>query len=154
MTAQTLQALETAIRASWSAETAWTPSVWSASAPAAGQCWSTAYVIRSFLGGQIVHAEVLPHTAPKQHHAWNRFADGRDVDLTREQFEPDQLFQECSLPEPLIMSVAGAQAKLLLHRVSLLLRPALEAADPAATNPSRTSAQAHPGAVAHGRREV
>jgi hypothetical protein len=123
----TFQALEAAIRASWSAETAWTPSAWSASAPAAGQCWSTAYVIRRFFGGQIVHAEVLPRTAPRQHHAWNRFADGRNIDLTREQFKADQQFQECSLPEPLIMSVAGAQAELLLRRVSLLLPLVVEA---------------------------
>lgn len=106
-----------ALRACWSAETAWSPATWSADLPAAGQCWSSAYVVRAMLGGEIVHAEVLPESAPRLWHAWNRLADGREVDLTREQFPPDQRFRIAGFPEGVIQAVAGPQAALLLARV-------------------------------------
>ena len=120
----TLESLEATIRACWRADTAWTPEAWNPATPAAGQCWSTAYVLRHLLGGEIVHAELLPHTEPKQRHAWNRFRNGFELDLTREQFPPGQRFRECSLPGDLLMSVAGQQARRLLARVLAALAPA------------------------------
>ncbi|WP_439898070.1 YunG family protein [Aquabacterium humicola] len=112
-----LQQLEQIIRAEWCAETAWSPPAWNRSAPAAGQCYSTAFVIKSLLGGEIVHAEVLPNTQPKQRHAWNRLDSGTEIDLTSEQFPIGQQFLPCELPEELVWSVAGKQASLLLERV-------------------------------------
>jgi len=117
-----LPVVERIIRASWSHETAWDPSSWSPEIPESGQCWSTAYVIRAIFGGEIVHAEVLPSKVPKEHHAWNRLPDATTVDLTRAQFGPAQQFRECTLPESLIMSVAGVQAQCLLGRVEAGLR--------------------------------
>src|SRR5260221_1785765 len=82
--------VESAIRASWSAETSHSPREWSNENPCAGQCWTTAYVVRHFLGGEIVVAEVEPRSSPVQRHAWNRLPGGAEVDLTREQFGPRQ----------------------------------------------------------------
>jgi hypothetical protein len=113
----TLLKLEQVIRSQWCADTAWTPAAWRSDNPAAGQCFSTTYVIRSLLGGRIVHAEVFPNTQPKQRHAWNRFENGFEVDLTREQFPDDQQFVPCELPEDVVWAVGGKQAELLLARV-------------------------------------
>lgn len=117
-----LSTLEQIVRGEWCAETAWTPSEWSSAKPAAGQCFSTSYVIKSLLGGEIVHAEILPHAQPKQRHSWNRFADGLEIDLTREQLSPEQGLLPCELPEDLVWSFGGKQAELLLQRVLLRLQ--------------------------------
>jgi hypothetical protein len=109
--------LERIVREEWCAETAWTPELWSPERPAAGQCFSTAYVVQSVLGGEVIHAEVLPHTQPKQRHGWNRLPSGLEIDLTREQFPEGQQFAECVLPEGLVMECGGRQAQLLLERV-------------------------------------
>ena len=109
--------LERVIREEWCAQTAWSPECWLTENPAAGQCFSTAYVLKFVLGGEVVHAEVLPHTQPKQRHAWNRLPSGLDVDLTREQFPQGQQFAECVLPEQLVWEHGGRQAQLLLERV-------------------------------------
>jgi hypothetical protein len=101
--------------------TAWAPEVWHRSHPSAGQCWSSSYVLRSLLGGEIIVAEVVPTTVPKQRHSWNRFPSGLEVDLTREQYSPEQRFSECVVPESLVHSVAGKQAELLLARVQATL---------------------------------
>lgn len=117
----TLAELATAIRSSWSAETAHSPSAWSVDRPSAGQCWTSAFVIRHYFGGEIVLAEVLPHMDPVQRHAWNRFSDGSEFDLTRDQFPPDQAFRECAIPEAVVRSVSGPQAERLLRRVQSLI---------------------------------
>jgi hypothetical protein len=117
----TLGQLEVAIRASWSAETAHSPGQWSSANPSAGQCWTTAYVVRHFLGGQIAIAEILPHTLPIQRHAWNRLSSGAEVDLTRSQFPANQEFRPCQVDEAAIESVSLAQAQCLLKRVSEML---------------------------------
>lgn len=117
-----LSELEQIVRSEWCAETAWIPSQWSPGIPAAGQCFSTAYVIKTLFGGEIVHAEILPHAQPKQRHSWNRLSDGSEVDLTREQLSAEQTLLPCELPEELVWSCGGKQAELLLQRVLLRLR--------------------------------
>jgi hypothetical protein len=116
--------LEKLIRNEWSAETAWTPEAWNAANPAAGQCFSTSFVLKSILGGEIVHAEILPHTQPKQRHAWVRLPNGIELDLTADQFPPGQQFRPCELPPDLVWSFGGKQAEVLLARVESKLPPA------------------------------
>ena len=117
MLAADLATLEAALRACWCAETAHSPEAWSAENPAAGQCWTSAFVIRHFLGGEIVLAELAPRTDPIQRHAWNRLPDGTEIDLTRGQFPESQEFRLCEVPEEIIVQVSGRQAQLLLERV-------------------------------------
>src|ERR1700722_2259411 len=92
----TLEALQAAIRASWSLETCdptdaaeWTPAN-----PSRGQCAVTALVVHDLFGGQLLEAEVHFHDGSRQgFHYWNRLA-GVDVDLTREQFTSHEIVQE------------------------------------------------------------
>lgn len=56
-------------------------------------------------------------TDPQEHHSWNRFPSGFEVDLTRDQFpEPPELL-ECEIPEAMLVELFGAQAGLLRSRV-------------------------------------
>jgi hypothetical protein len=119
-----LAELESSIRACWSAETSHDPATWSASNPSAGQCWTTAYVVRHFFGGDIVLAEVLPLASPVERHAWNKLPCGSVVDMTKDQFPPRQAFQECEVPEQRLVAASGKQAELLLRRVKDLVEPA------------------------------
>ena len=91
----TLAAVEAAIRASWSLETCDPIDVdnWSPANPSRGQCAATALVVRELLGGLLLEAEV--HFTSGDHqgfHYWNRLP-GLDLDLTADQFNPDEVVQ-------------------------------------------------------------
>lgn len=93
----TLDAVTAALAASWSAETSdpadreqWTPAN-----PSRGQCGVSALVVHDLLGGELVVAEVLwPDGTQQGHHYWNRLPDGREVDLTRQQFDAGEQVQD------------------------------------------------------------
>jgi hypothetical protein len=93
----TLQAVAAAVRASWGPEVCEDPAdlpLWSPANPARGQCGPTALVVNDLLGGELCVAEVrLRDGSQRGFHWWNRL-DGVDVDLTLEQFGPDELVQE------------------------------------------------------------
>ncbi len=62
--------------------------------PARGQCGATALVLHDLFGGDLLLAEVLRPDGSRQGvHWWNRLPDGREVDLTREQFAPTEVVQ-------------------------------------------------------------
>jgi hypothetical protein len=84
--AVTLSQLESAIRASWSAETSDRPDSWTSDNPAFQQCDVTARVVRDYLGGEILVAGVVLDGQRVDRHAWNRLPSGLVIDLTREQF--------------------------------------------------------------------
>jgi hypothetical protein len=121
MRSVSLDQLESVIRDSWGAETSHSPSTWSKESPAAGQCWTTAYVLRHYLGGEILIAEIEPRSNPVQRHAWNRLPSGAEVDLTREQLLEGQTLRLCDVPESIIAAVSLKQAECLLGRVDALL---------------------------------
>lgn len=50
----------------------------------------TALVVQDILGGDLILAEVHVGGVQIGHHYWNRLADGSDVDLTSDQFRPDE----------------------------------------------------------------
>jgi 8-oxo-dGTP pyrophosphatase MutT (NUDIX family) len=85
----TVTAFEDAIRAAW---TRWTSDPvdqpgWSDANPASGQCATTALVVQDRLGGALLMADVHEADGSRQGvHYWNRLPDGRELDLTREQF--------------------------------------------------------------------
>lgn len=64
---------------------------WHPGNPSRGQCGATALVVREILGGDLVLGRVLAGGRPAGHHYWNRLADGSEVDLTRDQFSPDEV---------------------------------------------------------------
>jgi hypothetical protein len=119
----TLHALEVAIRTSWGPDVCDDPADVprrSPANPARGQCGATALVVNDLLGGDLCVAEVLLTDGTQQgFHWWNRLA-GLDVDLTREQFGPDERVQAPRVlarpPGPL----KRAEAQYLLLRTRVL----------------------------------
>lgn len=96
----TLEALEAAIRDSWSIESCdpTDVAVWTPDNPARGQCAVTALVVHDLLGGELLEAEVRnPDGSRQGFHYWNRLA-GLDVDLTLSQFRDGEVVQE---PHPI-----------------------------------------------------
>lgn len=63
---------------------------WSPENPARDQCGMTALVVQDVLGGELVLAEVHVNGVQIGHHYWNRLPDGSDVDLTSDQFLPEE----------------------------------------------------------------
>ena len=63
---------------------------WSRENPSRDQCGMTALVVQDILGGDLVLAEVHVDGAQIGHHYWNRLPDGTDVDLTADQFRPEE----------------------------------------------------------------
>ena len=118
----TLRDLEAAVRASWGPDVCDDPADlprWSAANPARGQCGPTALVVNDLLGGDLCVAEVRLRDGTQQgFHWWNRLA-GVDIDLTRDQFGPDELVQEPRvLPRPPGPLTRGeAEYRLLRSRV-------------------------------------
>ena len=92
MTPLLLADIERAIRGSWSAETC-TPqfrSRWTEDNPARDQCGVTAMVLNDLLGGELIRGEVHVNGEQVDFHWWNRLGMGVEVDLTREQFGPEE----------------------------------------------------------------
>jgi hypothetical protein len=114
--------VERAIRASWGVDSCDDHDVadWSTANPARGQCTATAFVVQDLLGGELLSAEVLNADGSRQGwHYWNRLPDGREVDLTREQFTPDETIQAPTVMPRLTDEPApgGAQYRTLSARV-------------------------------------
>ena len=100
----TLDEVTVALRASWCRETCDPGDVadWTPANPARGQCGPTALVLHDLFGGDLLLAEVLlPDGSRQGVHWWNRLPDGREVDLTREQFSSHEVVQQPSVvPRP------------------------------------------------------
>ncbi len=85
--------IEQAVRSSWSAETC-TPEYrdrWSPDNPARDQCGVTAMVLNDLLGGELIRGEVHVDGVRTDFHWWNRLGMGVEIDLTREQFAPEEI---------------------------------------------------------------
>ncbi|MGW6536528.1 YunG family protein [Streptomyces sp. NPDC055051] len=92
MTPLLLSDIERAVRSSWSAETC-TPeyrSRWTGDNPARDQCGVTAMVVNDLLGGELLRGEVHVDGERVDYHWWNRLGMGVEIDLTREQFGPEE----------------------------------------------------------------
>ncbi|MFJ8544998.1 hypothetical protein ACIRFH_23780 [Streptomyces sp. NPDC093586] len=87
----TLSDIEKALRSGWGADTCAPEDVggWRPDNPARGQCGVTALIVNDLLGGELVRGEVRVEGELADYHWWNRFA-GVEVDLTREQFGPEE----------------------------------------------------------------
>jgi hypothetical protein len=92
----TLEEIEGAIRASWSRETCWPEDRqrWHAGNPARGQCGVTALVVQDLLGGELIMGTVWVGEEQHGYHWWNRFGGSLEVDLTLEQFDPDEIVRD------------------------------------------------------------
>ncbi len=116
--AVTLADLEGAIRASWSQETSADPDEWTVENPSRGQCDATAVVLRSYLGGEILVADIVCDGRRIERHAWNRLPSGLTVDLTRDQLAAGQELGSPSVQEPMLLGNAQERHALLAKHVA------------------------------------
>jgi ADP-ribose pyrophosphatase YjhB (NUDIX family) len=116
--------LEQAIREAWCL---WTSDPvdqpgWTAANPASGQCASTALVVQDRLGGEMLIADVHEADGSRQGvHYWNRLPDGRELDLTREQFRNGEVVgppQNVKRPADVTRGRLAGHYHLLAHRVA------------------------------------
>jgi hypothetical protein len=79
-------------RSAWGPDTCYPDSreEWTPRNPSRDQCGMTALVVQDVLGGDLVLAEVHVDGVKVGHHYWNRLPDGSDVDLTGDQFLPQE----------------------------------------------------------------
>ena len=91
----TERALAEALREVWAADTCSPDDVaragWSSANPAWGHCDITALIVNDVFGGDLMVGDVHLACVQQGHHWWNRLPDGRELDLTREQFRLGQL---------------------------------------------------------------
>jgi hypothetical protein len=113
----TLSALETAIRASWAAETSCDAAGWTPENPAYQQCDVTARVVHDYLGGDVLVCGVIRHGVRVDRHAWNRLPSGLEIDLTREQFVSGEQFEEPSVVEAYIGDTVESRYEVFAARV-------------------------------------
>ena len=122
--------LEHAIRAGWCR---WTSDPvdqpgWTDANPASGQCASTALVVQDRLGGELLIAEVHEADGSRQGvHYRNRLPDGRELDLTREQFQRGEVVGEpetIERPADVTRGRLAGQYHLLAARVARHGEPA------------------------------
>ncbi len=115
--------LERAVRAAWCL---WTSDPvdqpgWTDANPASGQCASTALVVQDRLGGVLLMAEVHEADGSRQGvHYWNRLPDGRELDLTREQFRQGEVVGPARVverPPDVTRGRLAGHYHLLAHRV-------------------------------------
>jgi hypothetical protein len=109
----TLAEIEAALRSSWARDTSDDPDEWTPQNPSRGQCAVTSHVIRELLGGEILVAPVKPSI--NEHHCWNRLPSGEEIDLTDDQFRPEQQILEPWVGEPTPDTLP--RCELLLGRV-------------------------------------
>jgi hypothetical protein len=119
--AVTLTELEAAVRAAWSRDTSADAGEWTAENPSRGQCDATAVVLREYLGGEILVADVLRDGRRLERHAWNRLPSGLTLDLTRDQFRAGEELGAPAPGEPLLIGNARERHTLLAERVAAAL---------------------------------
>lgn len=121
-----LSDVERAIRAGWGADTrpADAKTDWNPANPARGQCLATVLVVHDLLGGELLRGEVLVDGERVDHHWWNRLGAGVEVDLTREQFRPEEHVTEgVVIPRPPTITRPREAYETLRGRVLAALEP-------------------------------
>ena len=88
----TADQLRTHFLAAWGPDTCYPDSSaeWTPENPSRDQCGMTALVVQDVLGGELILAEVHVDGVQIGHHYWNRLPDGSEVDLTGDQFRPEE----------------------------------------------------------------
>jgi hypothetical protein len=120
----TLEAVILALRESWGPDTCAPEDVadWTPDNPARGQSATTAMVIHDFFGGSLVTGEVFSAGERTDFHWWNRLHDGEQVDITLDQFGPDEhVVGSIDVVRPTGPTRLDRQYTLLSSRVSARL---------------------------------
>ncbi|GAA5107214.1 YunG family protein [Nocardia iowensis] len=89
-----LLAIDSALRASWAADTCSADDLaradWQPGNPSYGHCDITALIVNDIFGGELMVGEVWLGGEQHGFHWWNRLSSGIELDLTREQFQLGQ----------------------------------------------------------------
>jgi hypothetical protein len=122
----TLGEIEAAVRSSWGPDTSFASADYMARGgeqPSRGQCGTTALVLQTLLGGDLMVADVEYEGQVEGVHYWNVTPGGVELDLTRDQFTPDEsLTNQRRVTTGRCTSAAGEQPfQLLRHRVTAAL---------------------------------
>ena len=64
---------------------------WTPDNPARGQCGVTAMVLNDLKGGELLRRQVQVGGERTDYHWWNRLGMEVEIDLTREQFGPEEI---------------------------------------------------------------
>ena len=119
-----LASLTAALRESWGPDTCAPEdrAAWRSTNPSRGQCITTVLVVHDAFGGELVCGDVHVDGRLVDHHWWNRLPDGADVDLTRDQFAPQEVISGgTQVPRPADGGRVAAQYALLRSRVDAAL---------------------------------
>lgn len=89
----TVDELRALLRAAWGPDTCYpnASEEWRPDNPARDQCGMTALVVQDLLGGDLILGEVQVDSTKVGNLYWNRLPDGTEVDLTAEQFLPEEV---------------------------------------------------------------
>ncbi len=122
----TLSEIETAVRASWGPDTLFASADYMARGSgqaSRGQCGTTALVIQTLLGGDLMVADVEYGGRVEGVHYWNVTPGGVELDLTRDQFTPaESLVNQRRVEGGRNSSSAGEQPfQVLRQRVTAVL---------------------------------
>jgi hypothetical protein len=79
---QTFEPLRKALEVSWDVDTAYFRAKGASKHSPVGQCFSTALTVWTMLGGVVLRYRPEGGST----HFWNRIADGREVDMTGDQY--------------------------------------------------------------------
>jgi hypothetical protein len=126
MPSWTVDEVEAAVRSSWGSDTLFASADYLARGsgePSRGQCGTTALVVQSLLGGDLMVADVEYEGRIDGVHYWNVTPDGDELDLTRDQFIPgESLLNERRVAVRRNESSPGEQPfQRLLERVTAAL---------------------------------
>ena len=109
-----------ALSDAWSAETSFDPGQWNEQNPAWGQCAVTALIVQETMGGELVRGWV-----EGIEHYWNKLPDGRELDLTWQQFPTGT---QRPIPEVVarafVLSFPATRGRYRLLHESLRRKPA------------------------------
>ena len=104
-----LDKLRHAIEASWGADTSFDASEWTSGNPARGQCVVTSLVVQHYLSGELEKVTTTFDGHPESHY-FNRLPDGTKVDLSCQQYPPDQMLAPSTIN---LHGFASAREKMM-----------------------------------------
>lgn len=82
-----LDKLEAILKSSCTQKTSYRPKGWKKEYPLYGHCTVISLLVQDFFGGELVRGPAkVPGYKNLRFHYWNRLPDGREVDLSRDQF--------------------------------------------------------------------
>ena len=116
-----LDALRSAIVASWTRDTSDDPEYWTSDVPSFGQCAVTTLVVRDYIGGEPRIARVIRGGEAVDMHCWLELPDGSTIDWTTDQFDFEYELGEPLDLTPIVDDTGVDRHRLLAGRVAQAL---------------------------------